>query len=66
MAHLYGVTLYYLTNWVEGRMSGVVYSRPEVLYYWIYYVGFNAPWVIVPAGMFERLKHCRVCVCVCV
>ncbi|KPM36253.1 hypothetical protein AK830_g10319 [Neonectria ditissima] len=49
VAHLYGVALYYLTNWVEGQMYGVVYSRPEVLYYWVYYVGFNMPWVIVPA-----------------
>ncbi|KAK7403854.1 hypothetical protein QQX98_010358 [Neonectria punicea] len=49
IAHLYGVALYYLTNWVEGQMYGVVYSRPEVLYYWVYYVGFNMPWVVVPA-----------------
>ncbi|KAI5459945.1 PrpF protein-domain-containing protein [Mariannaea sp. PMI_226] len=48
VAHLYGVIMYYLTNWMEGQMYGVVYSRPEVLYYWIYYIGFNAPWVIVP------------------
>ncbi|KFH43222.1 3-beta-hydroxysteroid-Delta(8),Delta(7)-isomerase-like protein [Hapsidospora chrysogenum ATCC 11550] len=43
-AHLYGVALYYLTNWAEG----VSYSRPEFLYYWVYYAGMNAPWVIVP------------------
>jgi hypothetical protein len=43
-AHLYGVALYYLTNWVEG----VSYSRPEFLYFWVYYVGFNLPWAIVP------------------
>ncbi|KAK7217095.1 hypothetical protein V2G26_005098 [Clonostachys chloroleuca] len=44
VAHLYGVALYYLTNWAEG----VSYSRPEVLYFWVYYVGFNAPWATVP------------------
>lgn len=46
VAHLYGVTLYYATNWAEG----VSYSRPEFLYYWVYYAGFNAPWVFVPGG----------------
>ncbi|KAG5994743.1 hypothetical protein E4U43_003176 [Claviceps pusilla] len=47
-AHLYGVALYYVTNWGDYRASGVSYSRPEVLYYWVYYVGMNAPWVVVP------------------
>ncbi|KAF4452679.1 emopamil-binding (phenylalkylamine Ca2+ antagonist binding) [Fusarium albosuccineum] len=49
-AHLYGVALYYLTNWNESRMHGVAYSRPETLYFWIYYVGFNLPWAVVPFG----------------
>lgn len=48
VAHLYGVALYYLTNWAEG----VSYSRPEVLYFWVYYVGFNAPWATVPLCKF--------------
>ncbi|KAF4951823.1 hypothetical protein FGADI_7193 [Fusarium gaditjirri] len=47
-AHTYGVALYYLTNWNESRVHGVAYSRPENLYFWIYYVGFNLPWAIVP------------------
>lgn len=51
-AHLYGVALYYGTNWGDYRASGVSYSRPEVLYYWVYYVGLNAPWAVVPVGMF--------------
>lgn len=51
-AHLFGVALYYGTNWGDYRASGVSYSRPEVLYYWVYYAGFNAPWVVVPVGMF--------------
>ncbi|KAH7160003.1 Emopamil binding protein-domain-containing protein [Dactylonectria estremocensis] len=48
VAHLYGVALYYLTNWMEGQLYGVAYSRPEFLYYWVYYIGFNMPWAIVP------------------
>ncbi|KAM5345457.1 hypothetical protein ACJ41O_011319 [Fusarium nematophilum] len=47
-AHMYGVALYYLTNWNESRVHGVAYSRPETLYFWIYYVGFNLPWAVVP------------------
>ncbi|CEJ93224.1 hypothetical protein VHEMI08832 [[Torrubiella] hemipterigena] len=47
-AHLYGVALYYFTNWVDFSMNGISYSRPETLYYWVYYVGFNMPWVVVP------------------
>ncbi|KAG5947122.1 hypothetical protein E4U53_006465, partial [Claviceps sorghi] len=47
-AHLYGVALYYGTNWGDYRASGVSYSRPEVLYYWVYYVGMNVPWAVMP------------------
>ncbi|KAM0349387.1 hypothetical protein ACHAPU_003796 [Fusarium lateritium] len=47
-AHAYSVALYYLTNWNESRMHGVAYSRPEALYFWVYYVGFNLPWAVVP------------------
>ncbi|KAM0197143.1 hypothetical protein ACHAPA_002468 [Fusarium lateritium] len=47
-AHAYGVALYYLTNWNESRVHGVAYSRPEALYFWVYYVGFNLPWAVVP------------------
>ncbi|KAF4457630.1 putative emopamil-binding protein (phenylalkylamine Ca2+ antagonist binding protein) [Fusarium austroafricanum] len=48
IAHVYSVSLYYLTNWNESRVHGVAYSRPETLYFWVYYVGFNIPWAIVP------------------
>ncbi len=49
-AHLYGVALYYATCYAENLYRGVSYSRPEPLYFWVYYVGFNAPWVVVPTG----------------
>lgn len=56
LAHLYGVALYYSTCYFNERYKGLVYSRPEFLYFWVYYVGFNAPWVVVPAGMFRRAR----------
>ncbi|KAI1879627.1 hypothetical protein JX265_002581 [Neoarthrinium moseri] len=49
MAHLYGVALYYSTSLVETYFTGRAHSRPEPLYFWGYYVGFNFPWVVVPA-----------------
>lgn len=49
-AHLYGVALYYLTNFIEYRFHGTSYSRPEFLYFWVYYIGFNTPWAVVPFG----------------
>ncbi|GAO14081.1 uncharacterized protein UV8b_06482 [Ustilaginoidea virens] len=47
-AHLYGVALYYGTNWGDLHSLGVSYSRPEFQYYWVYYVGLNAPWAVIP------------------
>jgi len=54
VAHLYGVCLYYLTTHTNFYMKGVDTSRPEFLYYWVYYVGFNSPWVVVPAWLLAR------------
>ncbi|ETS80467.1 hypothetical protein PFICI_07996 [Pestalotiopsis fici W106-1] len=57
MAHLYGVALYYSTSLVETHFTGRSHSRPEFLYFWVYYVGFNFPWVVVPAFlMYDSLK----------
>jgi cholestenol delta-isomerase len=44
MAHLYGVMIYY----AKALFTGTAYSRPEPLYFWIYFIGFNAPWLFVP------------------
>lgn len=60
LAHLYGVALYYSTCYVNEKYKGLVYSRPEFLYFWVYYVGFNAPWVFVPAGKSPRVR-CALC-----
>lgn len=50
VGHLYGVALYYGTCGLAARLRGVSHSRPEALYYWVYYAGMNAPWAIVPSG----------------
>lgn len=49
VAHLYGDVLYYATSIHDSRVDGVEHSRPEPLYYWGYFVGMNAIWIVVPA-----------------
>ncbi|KDN66911.1 putative emopamil binding protein [Colletotrichum sublineola] len=44
----------------ELYFNGVSHSRPEFLYFWVYYVGFNAPWVVVPAVvLFRSVVHIK-------
>ncbi|KAJ9165530.1 EBP-domain-containing protein [Coniochaeta hoffmannii] len=49
VGHLFGVALYYGTCFFGYRYNGISHSRPEFLYYWVYYLGLNAAWVVVPA-----------------
>ncbi|GKT53904.1 emopamil binding protein [Colletotrichum tofieldiae] len=60
VGHLYGVVLYYSTSLTEFYFNGVSHSRPDFLYFWVYYVGFNAPWVAVPAILlFQSVVHIK-------
>ncbi|KAI1085788.1 EBP-domain-containing protein [Whalleya microplaca] len=49
MAHLYGVALYFGTSLSQYYYTGLSHSRPEVLYFWVYYVGCNLPWALIPS-----------------
>ncbi|KAB5558434.1 Emopamil binding protein-domain-containing protein [Coniochaeta sp. 2T2.1] len=49
VGHLFGVALYYGTCFFEHQHKGISHSRPEFLYYWVYYLGLNAAWFVVPA-----------------
>lgn len=67
VGHLYGVALYYATCFVEEKLNGITYSRPEAQYYWGYFLGCNMPWVIAPASESsdasawdEKMKRCCV------
>ncbi len=55
VGHLFGVALYYGTCFFEYRYQGISHSRPEFLYYWVYCMGLNAAWVVLPAGKCSRL-----------
>ncbi|KAK9827057.1 hypothetical protein WJX74_004913 [Apatococcus lobatus] len=41
---LYGDIVYYGTAYLEGFQ----HSRPEALYFWVYFVIINAFWIVVP------------------
>lgn len=52
VAHIYGCMLYYLSAALEEhhrQMHQVSIARPLTWRYYIYYIGFNLPWIIVPA-----------------
>ncbi|KAK1842516.1 ebp domain-containing protein [Colletotrichum chrysophilum] len=60
VGHLYGVVLYYSTSLTEYFLHGVSHSRPEFLYFWVYYIGFNGPWVVVPTLLlFSNAMHIK-------
>jgi cholestenol delta-isomerase len=48
IGQLYGVILYYATSMFDHYYKGVYYSRPEALYFWIYYFGMNFFWAVIP------------------
>ncbi|KAM7183041.1 3-beta-hydroxysteroid-Delta(8),Delta(7)-isomerase [Rhypophila sp. PSN 637] len=52
--HLFSVALYYGMCFVSESVSGHGYSRPEFLYFWVYFVGFNAPWVVFPLFLLSQ------------
>ena len=58
--HVYGVMLYFATGLIQGNS----HCRPEALYFWGYYVGFNIPWLLVPVGGFQLWRWgSRVLMC---
>ncbi|KAM7221450.1 Emopamil binding domain containing protein [Rhypophila decipiens] len=52
--HLFSVALYYGMCFVSESVNGHRYSRPEYLYFWVYFVGFNAPWVVFPLFLLNQ------------
>ncbi|RUS24132.1 Emopamil binding protein-domain-containing protein [Jimgerdemannia flammicorona] len=47
LSHFFSCTLYLLVDVIEGSR----HSRPESLYYWVYFVGFNSPWIVIPIAL---------------
>ncbi|KAK0386242.1 hypothetical protein NLU13_6079 [Sarocladium strictum] len=51
VAHIYGVVLYFGTEYRNEKLTGDSASLPDFLFYWVYYVGFNIVWAFVPAWL---------------
>lgn len=48
---LYGTILYFLEAYLMG-FSHMPYGHP--VYFWIYFVGFNFPWIVIPTSVIIR------------
>ncbi|GAB5590501.1 hypothetical protein Unana1_05401 [Umbelopsis nana] len=42
--HLFSCSLYYILDSFEGFPS----CNPDPVYFWVYFVAFNSPWIVVP------------------
>jgi len=58
LGQLYGDILYYATSMFDHYMFSISYSRPEAFYFWFYFVGMNAAWIIVPAILIWNSLKC--------
>jgi len=58
LGQMYGDILYYATSLVDHYALNISYSRPEAFYFWIYFVGMNAFWIVIPAVLiWNSVKH---------
>ncbi|ORY05857.1 Emopamil-binding protein [Basidiobolus meristosporus CBS 931.73] len=52
--HLITCTLYFTTSLLDGSPDCI----PNVLYFWVYFVGFNLPWIIIPFYLvYNNMKY---------
>ncbi|KAI9293597.1 hypothetical protein K502DRAFT_293501, partial [Neoconidiobolus thromboides FSU 785] len=42
--HLFSVSVYFISAYLEN----MIYTRPETLYYYVYFWLMNAPWIMIP------------------
>jgi cholestenol Delta-isomerase len=54
VGQIYGLILYYATSMFDHYYKGVAYSRPEFLYFWVYYFFMNFIWMVFPGSKFAR------------
>ncbi|TVY45802.1 3-beta-hydroxysteroid-Delta(8),Delta(7)-isomerase [Lachnellula occidentalis] len=48
VGQMYGLILYYATSMFDHYYKEITYSRPEFLYFWVYYFSVNFIWMIFP------------------
>jgi cholestenol delta-isomerase len=51
VCHLFSCSLYFILDSFEGFPS----CNPDPLYFWVYFVGFNSPWLLVSALAYPNL-----------
>ncbi|CAO3594245.1 unnamed protein product [Absidia cylindrospora] len=50
VGHLYSCSLYFILD----IPTGFKHCDPHPYYFWLYFVAFNAPWVIIPCSLIYR------------
>ncbi|RPB16671.1 Emopamil-binding protein [Morchella conica CCBAS932] len=50
LAHIYGCLMYFATSWLDGNR----HCRPEPFYFYVYYIGMNVPWIIIPGLLINQ------------
>lgn len=50
VGQMYGLILYYATSMFDHYYNEIAYSRPEFLYFWVYYFAVNFIWMVLPGG----------------
>ncbi|TID17890.1 putative ebp domain-containing protein [Venturia nashicola] len=54
LGHMYGDILYYGTSFFDHHVANISHCRPEPFYFYVYFVGMNAPWILIPAALMWR------------
>lgn len=49
LGQMYGDILYYGTSLFDHHVANISYCRPEAFYFYVYFIGMNAPWILIPA-----------------
>ncbi|KAI8367282.1 Emopamil-binding protein [Blakeslea trispora] len=51
MCHLFSCTIYYIVDLPEA-----INCDPSPIYFWVYFIGFNAPWILVPLYLISQSR----------
>jgi cholestenol Delta-isomerase len=54
LGQLYGDVLYYATCTFAHVVDSISYCRPELFYFYMYYVLLNAFWIVIPFGLMTQ------------
>ncbi|KAI8997603.1 Emopamil-binding protein [Pilobolus umbonatus] len=53
MCHLFSCSLYFIMD-----LPDAIHCVPQPLYFWIYFITFNLPWIVVPSLLLQQsIQH---------